>query len=61
MTFFICFCVFLICFGLACEVEEFGDLVRYRGHDGGVEERVKTAEEESTDDNGNENLTPEST
>ena len=41
---------------LACKVEEFGDFACDRGHDGGVEERVKTAEKECADYYGNENL-----
>ena len=41
---------------LACKVEEFGDFACDRGHDGGVEERIKTAEKERADDYGDENL-----
>ena len=40
----------------ALEVEELLDLLRYGGHDGGVEERIETCEQESTDDNGDEDL-----
>jgi hypothetical protein len=43
-------------YGLALEVEEILDLLSHGGHDGGVEESVQTAEQESTDHDGDQNL-----
>ena len=43
-------------FGLAREVEEFGDLARYGGHDRGVEECVETGEQKRTDYDCDKNL-----
>ena len=50
------FDVGLMVFGLALEVEEILDLLSHGGHDGGVEKRIETAEQESTDNNGDQNL-----
>lgn len=36
--------------------EELLNLLSHSGHDGGVEERIETCEQESTDDNGDEDL-----
>ena len=41
---------------LALEVEEIFDLLSHGGHDGGIEESVQTAEQESTDHDGDQNL-----
>ena len=41
---------------LALEVEEILDLLSHSGHDGGVEESIQTAEQESTDHDGDQNL-----
>ncbi len=40
----------------ALEVEEFLDLLRYGGHDGGVEECIETCKQECADYDGNEDL-----
>ena len=46
----------LLFYRLALEVEEFLDLLRYGGHNGGVEERIETGKQECTDNNGDQNL-----
>jgi len=43
-------------YGLALEVEEILDLLSHGGHDGGVEECIETGKQESTDNNGDQNL-----
>jgi len=43
-------------YGLALEVEQLLDLLSHGGHDGGVEERIETCEQECADDNGDEDL-----
>jgi len=59
-NFFICFYLFLsdfFCFGLvAGVVEETLNLAGHGGHDGAVEERVETGEQERTNNDGNEDL-----
>ena len=43
-------------FGLACVIEQALNLGRYGGHNGGVKEHIQTAEQERSDDNGDENF-----
>ena len=40
----------------AAKAEKLGNFGRYRGHDGCVEQRIQTAEEQRADDNGDKNL-----
>ena len=40
----------------ALVIEELLDLLSHSGHDGGVEERIETCEQECADDNGDEDL-----
>lgn len=41
---------------LACVIEQALNLGRYGRHNGGVKEYIQTAEQEHSDDNGDENL-----
>lgn len=43
-------------FGLACVIEQALNLGRYGRHNGGVKEHIQTAEQERSDDNGDENF-----
>ena len=43
-------------YGLTVIREKLGDLGRYGGHNGGVKEHIQTAEQERSDDNGDENF-----
>ena len=43
-------------FGLACVIEQALNLGRYSRHNGGVKEHIQTAEQEHTDNNGDENF-----
>ena len=43
-------------FGLACVIEQALNLGRYGRHNGGVKERIQTAEQECADNNGDENF-----
>ena len=43
-------------FGLACVIEQALNFGRYGGHNGGVKEHIQTAEQERSDDNGDENF-----
>lgn len=45
----------------AAKTEKLGDLAGHGRHDGCVEQRIQTAEEQRTDNNGDKNFTPEST
>ena len=40
----------------ALVIEELLDLLSHSGHDGGVEERIETCEQECADDDGDEDL-----
>ena len=40
----------------AAKAEKLGNFGRYRGHDGGVKQRIQTAEEQRADDNCDQNL-----
>ncbi len=43
-------------FGLACVIEQALNLGRYGRHNGGVKEHIQTAEQERSDNNGDENF-----
>ena len=43
-------------FGLARVIEQALNLGRYGGHNGSVKEHIQTAEQERTDNNGDENF-----